>query len=132
MKKLFFIPAVLFVLITFALIQNDAVSLNARTSSNDVISSKENMSYYTLLTFKEKGTETPISGVVGCIGGSYNFNSGAHSYVYLYDIPSGNSTVCGDGPSGYHGEAILPLNGSSQQFDVYLEVNSLDCVCSGN
>lgn len=116
MKKLFFIPAILFVLVSVILI------------SNQEANSKNSYSHYTLIAFREKGTGNPINGVGGCLGG-INFNSGAHSYVYLYDVPAGTYGACGQGPYFYSGTDSFVLNGTSQTFWLYMQQDYGMCSC---
>lgn len=103
MKKLFFIPAILFALISIVLVNNqEAVS-------------KDNNFHYTLIAFREKGTGNPINGAGGCLG-YINFNSGTHSYLYFYNLPSGTHAICAQAPSGFFGGDAFVLNGTNQTF----------------
>lgn len=82
MKKLFFIPAILFVVLISILVSNDIVSSKVNKPATNVN-----------LGFQDK-SGNPLNNVVGCFGG-INYNSGSHSYVSLPSITPGSYPTCG-------------------------------------
>lgn len=112
MKKLFFIPVVLFILFGLFLSVN-ATNFEPQTGVT--------------IHFKEKGTGNPISGVCGSFG-PINYSTTGSSFN-LGNVTPGEYAACGSG-SGYLGTDSYTVGGvSPMHVDLYMQPSESLCTC---
>lgn len=116
MKKLFFIPAILFLIVASILINNDSANSKTELTGTTV----------DIYILDSKGQI--IEGyVAGCLG-SINFNT-TTGIATLYNVPTGTHPTCAAG-SGYYGtDPYVYISGSYQAQPIFLNQSQGSCPC---